>query len=136
MKLPEKYIFPALFIYEQGEKIAVVFPDIGGCTTCGKDEQEAFKRAKECLGGHLHCLELDGDEIPSPSELKDINTAENEKVALIEVYMPAIRMAAKTSSVNRMVTLPAWLNYKALEQGINFSQVLQNALIKDFGLNH
>ena len=42
--------------------------------------------------------------------------------------MPSIRMAQVNKSVNRTVTLPAWLNAAALERNINFSQVLQEAL--------
>lgn len=42
--------------------------------------------------------------------------------------MPSIRMAGVNRSVNRTVTLPAWLNAAAQERGVNFSQVLQDAL--------
>jgi hypothetical protein len=42
--------------------------------------------------------------------------------------MPSIRQAHINRSVNRTVTLPAWLNAAALERNINFSQVLQDAL--------
>lgn len=38
-------------------------------------------------------------------------------------------------SVNRTVTLPAWLNFAALERNINFSQVLQDALKMQLGVN-
>ena len=48
--------------------------------------------------------------------------------------MPSVRMAGKYRSVNRMVTLPAWLNAAALERDVNFSQVLQDALKKNLGL--
>ena len=48
--------------------------------------------------------------------------------------MPSIRMAQVNRSVNRTVTLPAWLNATALEKGINFSQVLQDALKKELHL--
>ncbi len=40
----------------------------------------------------------------------------------------SITSTAINKSVNRTVTLPAWLNAAALERGINFSQVLQEAL--------
>lgn len=32
-------------------------------------------------------------------------------------------------SVRKTLTIPAWLNTAALEQGINFSQTLQEALL-------
>ena len=60
--------------------------------------------------------------------LSKIQVKENERAVLIDVYMPSIRMANINRSVNRTVTLPAWLNAAALERNINFSQVLQDAL--------
>ena len=53
---------------------------------------------------------------------------DNERAVLVDVYMPSIRNANVNKSVNRTVTLPAWLNAAALERNINFSQVLQEAL--------
>ncbi|CAM4258270.1 Uncharacterised protein [Chlamydia abortus] len=38
-------------------------------------------------------------------------------------------------SVNRTVTLPAWLNAAALEKGINFSQALQSKLMQELGID-
>jgi post-segregation antitoxin (ccd killing protein) len=64
-----------------------------------------------------------------------VQAAKNERTALIDVYMPSIRMAQVNRSVNRTVTLPAWLNAAALEKGINFSQALQSTLIKELGIN-
>lgn len=47
----------------------------------------------------------------------DIATSgENERAVLVDVYMPSIRMAQVNRSVNRIVTLPAWLNAAALER--------------------
>ncbi|HJD45727.1 MAG TPA: hypothetical protein H9909_02685 [Candidatus Mediterraneibacter norfolkensis] len=69
-----------------------------------------------------------GQEIPAPTRLSDVDTKENERVVLVDVYMPSIRMAQVNRSVNRTVTLPAWLNAAALERNVNFSQILQDAL--------
>lgn len=105
----------------------MVFPDLG-CATSGIDDEDALFSAWELLGGRLAILEEDGEEIPAPSLLSEVAVEENERSALIDVYMPSIRMANVTKSVNRTVTLPAWLNAAALERNVNFSQVLQDAL--------
>ena len=125
---PDRYVYPAVLTYEDGYEIAVTFPDLPGCATSGKDDEDAINMGKEALGLHLWGMECDHDEVPAPSKPKDIITEENEVVVLIEVYMPAVRLAQENRSVNRTVTLPAWLNAAALEKGINFSQVLQEAL--------
>ena len=53
---------------------------------------------------------------------------DGERAVLVDVYMPSVRLARVNRSVNRTVTLPAWLNAAALERNVNFSQVLQDAL--------
>jgi predicted RNase H-like HicB family nuclease len=131
----DSYVFPAVFTYEDGYEIAVTFPDLPGCATSGPDEADALKMAKDALGGHLWCLEKDGDGIPAPSHLQDIQLEANEQAALVDVYMPAVRLSQETRSVNRTVTLPAWLNAAALEKGINFSQALQSTLMNELGIS-
>ncbi|MBO4931841.1 MAG: type II toxin-antitoxin system HicB family antitoxin [Clostridia bacterium] len=128
MKKKDRYVYPAVLTYEEGYEIAVTFPDLPGCATSGETEADALTMGKEALGLHLWGMETDGDEIPSPSKLKDIETEENEVIVLIEVFMPAVRLAQENRSVSRTVTLPAWLNAAALERNINFSETLQKAL--------
>ena len=127
-KKPDRYVYPAVFTYYgAGREIAVVFPDLG-CATSGENDADALLSARELLGGRLALLEEDGEEIPAPSPLSEVRVEENERSALVDVYMPSIRMANVNRSVNRTVTLPAWLNAAALERNINFSQILQDAL--------
>ncbi len=126
-KLPERYIYPAVFTYYgPGKEIAVDFPDLEAATS-GIDKEDAFLSARKLLGGRLVILEEDGEEIPAPSPLSEITLEENERSVLIDVYMPSIRMAQVNRSVNRTVTLPAWLNIAALDN-VNFSQILQDTL--------
>lgn len=127
MKKTDRYVFPAVFTYEPGQEIAVVFPDLDAATS-GTNDNNALLSARELLGCVLYGMEEDGEEIPAPTPLSQVETADNERAVLVDVYMPSIRMAKVNRSVNRTVTLPAWLNAAALERNINFSQVLQDAL--------
>lgn len=127
MKKPERYFYPAVFTYEPDQEIAVVFPDLN-CATSGNDDNDALLSARELLGCVLYGLEEDGEQIPEPTPLAQVQAEKNERTVLIDVYMPSIRMAKINQSVNRTVTLPAWLNAAALEKGMNFSQILQEAL--------
>ena len=129
-KLPDRYIYPAVFTYYgSGKEIAVVFPDLD-CATSGVDDTDALLSARECLGLVMFGREEDGEEIPAPSPLSEVHLKENETVGLVDVYMPSIRLSQETKAINRTVTLPAWLNAAALEKNVNFSQVLQDALKK------
>lgn len=133
MKKVERYFYPAVFTYEEGQEIAVVFPDLDAATS-GVDDDDALLSARELLGCVLFGMEEDGEEIPAPTPLPKVKTEKNERAVLIDVYMPSVRMAQVNRSVNRTVTLPAWLNSAALERNINFSQVLQDALKNQLNL--
>ena len=133
MKKVERYFYPAVFTYEPGQEIAVTFPDLDVATS-GENEDDALISARELLGAVLCGMEEDGEEIPAATPLSKVDTKDNELAVLVDVYMPSIRMAQVNRSVNRTVTLPAWLNAAALERNVNFSQVLQDALKEKFHL--
>lgn len=132
-KKVERYFYPAVFTYEEGQEIAVVFPDLDVATS-GENDDDALLSARELLGCVMFGLEEDGESIPEPTPLSAVTLEPNERVVLVDVYMPAVRMAQNNKSVNRTVTLPAWLNAAALERNINFSQVLQDALKTQMGI--
>ena len=131
MQKQERYLYPAVLTYEEGYEIAVTFPDLPGCATSGETEADAVAAGREALGLHLFGMEEDGDELPTPSQAKDIKLEDGEVIAMIDVFMPSIRLNQKNKAVNRTVTLPAWLNAKAVECGINFSQLLQDAIKRE-----
>lgn len=129
IKRKDRYMYPAVLTYEDGQEIAVEFPDLG-CATCGSDEEEAMKNARECLGIMMQGLEEDEEDIPKPTPLNAVKVDSNQRAVLVDVYMPAIRLSAEMRAVSRTVTLPAWMNAAAKERNINFSQVLQESLKK------
>ena len=102
--------------------------------TSGVDEIDAYSSAKELLGLTLYDLELDKKRIPKASNIEKIKLNKNERTTLVDVYMPSIRMAENNKSVNRTVTLPAWLNSLALSKHFNFSLTLQEALKEKLGI--
>lgn len=127
MKPVERYFYPAVFTYTPDQEIAVVFPDLDVATS-GTDDQDALMSARELLGVVMNGLEEDKEPIPTPTPLAQVPVQENQRAVLVDVFMPSVRMAQANRSVNRTVTLPAWLNAAALERNVNFSQVLQDAL--------
>ena len=134
MKKTDRYMYPAVFTYYgPGKEIAVVFPDLN-CATSGVDDEDALLSARELLGLTILGMEEDGEEIPAPTPLSEVKVEENERSALVDVFMPSIRMATVTKSINRTVSLPAWLNAAALEKNVNFSQILQDALKATLGV--
>ena len=84
MKKTERYFYPAIFTYEPGQEIAVVFPDLN-CATSGVNDDDALLSARELLGCVLNGLEEDGEEIPTPTPLVNIKTESNKCSVLIDV---------------------------------------------------
>ena len=86
--------------------------------------------AKDALGGHMWTLEDIDENVPDPTTLVDVALETNQRVMLVEVYMPLIRDAISTQAVKKTLTIPAWLNEAAEKEGVNFSQLLQSTLKK------
>lgn len=135
--------YPACFIKEDNG-YSVIFPDLNNLATCGDTLDEALAMAIDCLAGYLYWLRNDGETAPEPSPTTDINPAEimkdleiSSEEAFVNIITVDVAEYAKThfeKSVKKTLTIPAWLNKAALEQNINFSQTLQDALKKQLHL--
>ncbi|MCI8600551.1 MAG: type II toxin-antitoxin system HicB family antitoxin [Oscillospiraceae bacterium] len=125
--MKDRYSFVAVFEYAD-DGISISFPDLPGCLSCADSEEEGVRMAEDALGLYLFGMEEDGEEIPAPTRIQDIRLETNQVPVLISVYMPLARAAVKPVTVKKTLTIPNWLNIKAEQAGINFSQTLQNAL--------
>ena len=132
--MKDTYIFPAVF--EQDETgIAILFPDLPGCLPCAETLEDAVKNAKEAMLLHLYGMEEDGEEIPNPTPFDKIKTKKNQTVILIEVFMPPFREKQHKKYVKKTLSIPSWINAEAEHAGINFSAVLQEALVSKLHLH-
>lgn len=130
-------IYPACFFKEESG-YSVIFPDLN-LATCGETLDEAMAMAVDCLAGRLWWLQKDGDCIPDPSSMNSVDLAtvaedleinpSESFVNLVSVDVDAYAKEHFDKSVRKTLTIPAWLNSAALEMNINFSQVLQDALL-------
>lgn len=127
MKKQDHCIFPAIF-YPDGKYIGVKFPDIPGCLTFGNDSDDALAMAREALGGYLLSLDDAGEGIPEPTPFTSVKTKRGEMVVLIEVWLSVLREDERNRAVKKTITIPNWLNKKAMEAQVNFSSVMQEAL--------
>ncbi len=89
-KIKDQYIYPAIFEYEVGQEIAVLFSDLDTATS-GINEEDALGSARELLGLILYGLEEDGEFIPVPSKPEDLSLKNNQKIVLIDVNMTRVR---------------------------------------------
>lgn len=63
--------YPAI-IERAGTGYSVFFPDLPGCTSAGRSQQEAAMAAEEALSGHLAVSIEHGDAVIPPTDLDAI----------------------------------------------------------------
>lgn len=130
-----KYVYPAVFTKEDNGQYSVVFKDLEGCYTCGDNIEHAIEMAEDVLALVLYGYEIEGKEIPEPSQRESIKVGQREFVNDIICDTLEYRKMYNNKSVRKNVTLPEWLNEEAEALKINFSQVLQEALLQKLGRN-
>jgi predicted RNase H-like HicB family nuclease len=130
---PDRYIYSAIFDYAD-DGISVEFPDLPGCLTCGDSDEEAIRMAKDALALHLYGMEQDKESIPTPTKAGQFHVESNQVVVLVEVWMPLFRDRMEDKAVKKTLTIPKWLNDLAEENQVNFSRILQNALVEHLGV--
>jgi len=132
-----KLIYPACF-YPNEDGYTVVFPDLPGCVTEGDTLAKAMEMATDASSGWLLSSVEENKEIPKASNIKDVipDEYENGFVSLIGVDLDEYSQKHGNKATKKTLTIPAWLNTIAEENNVNFSQVLQNALKDQLGLNN
>ena len=129
-----KYVFPAVFTREDNGAYSVNFPDVKNCFTGGEDLAHAIEAAEDVLGTMLTFYEDEHRDIPDPSPLSMVEVGDNEFVNYIACDTVEYRKRNSTRAVKKTLSIPEWLNELAIEKGVNFSQVLQDALKSQLGL--
>ncbi len=130
-----KYIYPAIFTPEEGGKFSIVFPDISGCYTCGDNLADGMEMAQDALALMLTHLEDEKREIPTPSAINSLLVKNDAFVTYISCDTTLYRRLMNNAAVKKTLSIPSWLNDSAIAAGINFSQVLQDALMQQLHLS-
>ena len=123
------YVYPAVFHPEE-IGFSVFFPDLKGCHSQGENIEESTLMAQEALGAYLECLAEDDKVIPAPSAPKNLLAEADDFVAMISVDIFVFKDKANGKAVKKTLSIPSWLNEEAEKQHINFSSVLQEALME------
>lgn len=128
-----KLFYPAIFHKAKEGGYWITFPDLPECITQGDDMQHAYEMAFDALGLAITGRENDKEPIPVPSEPFAISLNEDEFCVVIEFDMLTYKKRTNSRAVKKTLTIPEWLNEEATALGINFSQVLQSALMEIIG---
>lgn len=123
-------VYVALFVPVPTENVYVVeFPDLEGCLTQGTTFEEALIHAQEALAIYYQAK---GGHLPTSTrfdvilkQVKDSNTI--VQLVAIDVNNYIVK---KMTSVKKTLSIPEWLDEIAKKESINYSQLLQKALIE------
>ena len=129
-----KYIYPAIFTPIENGAYLVKFPDIEGCYSDGLTLQEAYINAEDVLNLMLWELEESKTAVPVASLPQAVSVEKGAFISLISADTLAYRKLYDTKAVKKTLTIPRWLDTLAHEHNINFSNILQNALVKELGI--
>lgn len=131
-----KLIYPACFYPCEEGGYTVVFPDLPGCVTEGDTLSEAVDMAIDAASGWLLNAVEKNEPIPLASDIKNVvpDEYENGFVSIISIDLNEYSRKHGNRAVKKTLTIPAWLNSIAEEKNINFSHVLQSALINQLNL--
>ena len=125
-----KYVYPAVFTPEENGNYSILFPDLDGCYTCGDSLEDGIEMAEDALALILYGYEKDNKSIHAPSNHETIALKPGEFVNYIACDTMIYRKMYNNKAVKKTLTIPEWLNEAATAAGLNFSQVLQEALIQ------
>ncbi len=125
-----KLVYPAIFTpCEELTGYTVEVPDLPGCVTEGRDLAEAIEMGEDAASGWILDEMEDGNSYPAPSDLKAISCPSGSFATLLVLDMDAYAEKYGTKAVRKNITIPAWLNTYGEKNNINFSKVLQDALV-------
>ena len=108
---------------------SIYFPDLPGCISVGDNLEEAARMAAEAASLHVYSMDCDNEEIPTPSVNLSKEDTEGNVVMPVTIHPDLFRMKKDNERIKTNITLPAWLKRIAEEQKVNYSRLLETALI-------
>ena len=116
------YVYPAILKLCDDKTYFVRFPDLPSALTEGYTLDEAIYMAEDVLRIVIEDYYDRGEQLPMPSEIRNVQTESDEFASLIRVEVH------NTKAVRKTVSLPQWMAEKAEENHISLSRTLQIAL--------
>lgn len=129
-----QYFYPAIFHNDEHGGYWISFPDFPECMTQGETMEEAYKMAVEAMGLCIDERVKNKEELPKASSPVDYIVEQGDFSCLIEFDLLKYRRTHNTKAVKKTLSIPEWLNEAAIAENINFSQVLQDALMQRVGM--
>ena len=101
--------------------------------TQGYSIADAMEMARDAIGLMGIDYMDDGKTIPEPN-IKEVKAGEGDIVTLVDVDFAEYRKKVDNKAVKKNCTIPYWLNVEAEKAGINYSKILQEAIMNVLGI--
>jgi len=128
--------YPACF-YKESDGYSVIIPDFNAATQ-GEDIKEAIYMAEDVIAGLILSAIEDNSPFPKPSEPSDALLEPEEygkgfvSVVLVDLDKKEKEFLQQNKLIKKTLTIPYWVNKRAEQANVNFSQTLTDALIERF----
>ncbi len=116
------------FFTRRKKAVLGILSGFAGMLNRGDDMQQAYEMAVDALGLSLTSRKAEGEPIPKPTEINKVD-AEDGILAVVEFDMMEYQKKHNSRAIKKTLSIPEWLNEEAVARGVNFSQVLQEALM-------
>ena len=124
--MSRKRAYP-IFLFPDSEGYLVKIPDFD-IMTQGDSIPEAMEMARDAIGIMGIDLEDEGKEIPEPYSIK-MKPENNVIMTLVDVDFVTYRKKMDNRAVKKNCTIPYWLSVEGDKAGVNYSRLLQDAII-------
>ena len=127
----KKRVYPIILI-DECTGFYVEIPDFG-IATQGADLADAIAMARDAIG--LMGIDMidEGKELPVPNSV-DFKIKVGDICTLVDVDFVEYRRRVDNKAVKKNCTIPYWLSVEAEKAGLNYSKILQDAIIKRLNL--
>ena len=132
MKVRGRRAYPIVISREEDGFFYVEIPDFD-IATQGESVADAMEMARDAIG--LISIDLidDGKELPEPNS-KRIDVAKDDIVTLVDIDLVEYRRKVDNKAVKKNCTIPYWMSVEAEKAGINYSKLLQDAIMSVLGI--
>jgi predicted RNase H-like HicB family nuclease len=126
-----KLIYPAIFTpCLEKEGYTVTIPDLPGCISEGDSLIDAIDMGTDAACGWILGELEDGNNVPLSTPYEELHCEHGSFINLLVLDIDSYAEKYGSKSVRKNITIPAWLNTYGESHNINFSKVLQDALLQ------
>lgn len=129
--MKKRIVYP-IIITKETDGFYVSIPDFENATQ-GDSIADAIMMARDAIGLMGIDMQDEGKELPVPNS-KPYELQKEDIVTLVDVDFADYRKRVDNRAVKKNCTIPYWLSVEAEKAGINYSRILQDALVSILGV--